>query len=106
MPGLPENLLFGFSPEEMKWCHDNEALIYNFFIQNNLLYEKNLQKTMRYVNDGPATPGFDPKSPGNLGSFVGWKLISNYSKNKNTDLETTLTTDDAQEILSGARYKP
>lgn len=106
LPDLPENLLLGFSPEQMKWCNDHEALIYNFFIQNNLLYEKNLQKIMRYVNDGPATPGFEPQCPGNLGSFIGWKLVSSYARNQHTDLETTLTTGNAQAILSGARYKP
>lgn len=106
LPDLPEHLLLGFSTEQMKWCAANEALIYNFFIQNNLLYEKNLQKIMRYVNDGPSTPGFEPQSPGNLGSFIGWKIITSYAANRGTDLETTLTLKDAQAILSGAKYKP
>jgi len=106
LPDIPENLLLGYTPEQMKWCNDNEAAIYNFFIQNNLLYEHNLQQIVRYVMDGPSTAGFSGDSPGNLGSFTGWKIIEQFAAHKHLDMETVLTTRNAQQILQEARYKP
>lgn len=106
LPEIPEHLLLGFTEEQMKWCNENEALIYNFFIQHKLLYETRLQEIMRYVLDGPNTPGFAPESPGNLGTFIGWKIITDYAKNEKADLETVLKQQDPQLILREANYKP
>jgi len=106
LPDVPERLLLGFTEEQMAWCNQNEALIYNFFIRHKLLYETRLQEIMKYVLDGPGTPGFDPKSPGNLGTYIGWKIVSAYAGNQHADLETVLTQTNPQHILQQANYKP
>lgn len=106
LPDIPDRLLLGFTEEQMKWCNENETLIYNFLIQHKLLYETRLQDIMRYVLDGPTTPGFAPESPGNLGTFIGWKIVSDYAKRENATVEEILTQDDVQLILREANYKP
>jgi hypothetical protein len=106
LPEIPERLLLGFTEEQMNWCDKNNALIYNFLIQNKLLYETRLQEIMRYVLDGPNTPGFAPESPGNLGTYIGWKIVTDYAENKKLDLESLLRQQNAQLILREANYKP
>lgn len=105
-PYLKEEIKFGYSPAQMSWCKKNEALIYNFFLQNNLLFENNLQKTMRYMSDGPSSPGMPAESPGNAGSFIGWRIVKQYAERNNVPMHTLLTTTDARKILEGAHYKP
>lgn len=105
-PYLKDEVRFGFTPEQMAWCKKNEALIYNFFIQNKLLFEKNLQKTMRYVSDGPSSAGMPVESPGNTGSFIGWIIVKKYAEQNKISVHDLLETKDAQKILEGAKYKP
>src|SRR6185295_7999245 len=38
MPSAPDSLVTGFSERDLKWCKDNEAEIWKFFIEKNLLY--------------------------------------------------------------------
>lgn len=106
LPDVPQNLKFGYTEEQMKWAKDNEAQIYNFFLQNKLIYEKNQQKIMRYVANEPTTPGFPQDSPGNLGSYIGLRIIQEYAKNTNASLKELLEEDNGQKILTKANYKP
>jgi hypothetical protein len=105
-PYLKDEVRLGFTSEQLKWCMDNEAAIYNLLIQNQLLFETNLQKTMRYVSDGPAQGGLSGDSPGNVGSFIGWRIVKKYAKLTNAGMHELLETKDAREILNQAKYKP
>lgn len=106
LPNTPGNLKFGFTDEQMKWAKNNEAQIYNFFLQNNLVYEKNHQKIMRYMVDEPTTPGFAMESPGNLGSYIGFRIVQEYAKNTKQSLKEILSETESQKILKTANYKP
>ncbi|MFT4060871.1 MAG: hypothetical protein QM642_00785 [Edaphocola sp.] len=105
-PFLPPELKFGFTPEQYKWCGQNEALIYNFFLQQNLLFEKNMQKIMRFVIDGATSAGMPAESPGNVGSYIGYKIVKAYADNNGADLKTLLQEKDMDKIMRGANYKP
>lgn len=106
LPEVPEHIRLGFTPEQLAWCAENEALIYNFFIRQNLLYENNLQKTLRFVNDGPNTAGMPPESPGNIGSYIGSRMLHQYAAKTGADMHTILEITDAQKMLELSRYKP
>ncbi len=105
-PYLDESTVLGFTPGQLTWCKEHEDMIYNFFIQNNLLFDKSLQKTMRFVTDGPNTTGMPTDSPGNIGSFTGLRIVERYMEQHKISLPELLTTGDAQKILNGAKYKP
>jgi len=59
------------------------------------------------VNDGPSTVGMPPESPGNVGSWVGWQIVTNYMKNagENVTLQELLKTK-PDVILAKSKYKP
>ncbi len=106
LPDVADSLKLGFTGAQLKWCLENEGMMYHFFIQNNLLYEKNMQKIMRFVDDGPNTAGMPPESPGNTGSFVGLQIVRQYAQKTGASLPQILAETDAQKILEKARYKP
>lgn len=105
-PYLPDHIRLGYTPEQMKWCEENEALIYNFLVQNKYLHDRNLQKIMRYVSDGPTSTGMPPESPGNIGSFIGMKIVRRFMAEKKPGMQELLQMQDAQQILEAAAYKP
>lgn len=105
-PYLSEEVKFGFTKEQLEWCKKNESMVYNFFIQNNLLFDKSLQKTLRYVNDGPSSAGMPAESPGNTGSYLGWMIVKKYMERNPVSMHELLETKDAQKILDVSKYKP
>jgi hypothetical protein len=105
-PYMSEELRFGFTKAQMDWCKKNEATAYNFLLQNQLLFDKNLQKTLRYVNDGPSSAGMPMESPGNIGSYLGWVIVKHYMDKHPISMHQLLEMTDAQQILTGANYKP
>ena len=107
VPYAHDSLQFGFSKAQLDWCNENEAGIYNFFTKGQLLYESNWQKVVRYVIDGPSAAGMAPESPGNVGSFIGYRIIRSYMKqHPEVTLPVLFATEDAQKILREAQYKP
>lgn len=107
LPNVDENLFFVCDKPQLDWCRKNEKLIYNFFIQKNLLYETDGQKIYRYVNNAPTSTGMPEESPGNTASYIGYRIVSNYAKNTGKSLVDILNdTTDAKTILSKANYKP
>jgi len=114
LPSAPDSVLFGFGKKQIDWCNANEAFVYNFFVQNKLLYSKVAMDIMSYVSDGPFARGLEPVSnpekttPGNIGTWLGYKMVCAYmAQNPNTTLKELLEqkTEPVQ-FLDKARYKP
>ncbi len=108
LPHIEEHVRFAYTPEQLKWCEENEAMIYDFFVRSQLLYENNLQKVVRYVMDGPSATGMPPESPGNIGAWVGLQIVEAYMKQnpKTTLKELVEAPIDAQRFLLESKYKP
>lgn len=114
LPELPDSVLFGFTGNQVEWCENNEALIYNFFVQNKLLYSKVAMDIMPYVVEGPFARGLEPvtepvkKTPGSIGIWMGYKIVAAYMQ-EHKDVSLAQLIDgktDAAQILREARYKP
>jgi len=107
MPENIDSLTTGFRNKDLKWCSDNEKEIWKFFIDKNLLYSQDPLEYMKFVNDGPTTSGMPPESPGNVGSWVGWRIVSSYmKKHPEISLQQLMSEQDTQKILTDSRYKP
>lgn len=107
LPDASDSLLYTINEKQMAWLNENEPLIYNYFIQNNLLYETSGEKIYRYVTDAPTSTGMPPESPGNTGTFIGYKIINAYMKQTGKTLQALLNdTAKAQTVLQIAKYKP
>ena len=107
VPFTEEHERFVFTKEQLEWCEQNEAEIYNFFVSQNLLYEKNWQKIVRYVNDGPSATGMPLESPGNIGTWLGYRILMEYSdKHSDLSMQELFQVRDAQKLLQDAKYKP
>jgi len=114
LPDTQDSVLFGFTQKQLDWCNANEALIYNFFIHQNLLYSKESHSIMPYVTDGPFARGLEPVSnpvkytPGNIGTWFGYKVINAYmAHHADMQLAELLSKDiEPSKVLEEARYKP
>jgi len=107
VPFIPDTTRLGYTAKQLKWCENNEGDIYNFFIKENLLYETSQGRVLRYVTDGPTSTGMPDQSPGNIGTWVGYRIVESYMKqNPGKTMEQLFNNKDAQKILEQAKYKP
>ncbi|MEX0813859.1 MAG: hypothetical protein WD048_16695 [Chitinophagales bacterium] len=106
MPSAPDYQKIGYTPEQTKWCKENEGQIWNFFIEKDLLFNTNQSETKKFMSPGPSTPGMPKDSPGKIGVWTGWQIVRSYVlKNPETKLDELMELK-PEEILSGSRYKP
>jgi hypothetical protein len=107
LPTTSDEINIGYTEKQLKWCKDNEIMIWNLFKQNNLLYETGMQKIMSFVLDGPNTQGLPLECPGNAGSWIGWQIVRKYcEKNPPKSLEAFCKAPiDAQDFLQKSGYK-
>jgi len=107
LPFADDTLRFGYTKKQMDWCDQNEALVYNFFIKDNLLYETNWQKVIRYVSDGPNSTGMPAESPGDIGAWLGYRIVQAYmEQHPEKTMPELFAFADAQKILQESKYKP
>lgn len=106
LPQTADSLKIGYTANQLKGADKNEGLIWNFFSENNLLFETDAQKIKSYVSDGPKTPELGDESPGYIALYTGRQIVRAYmEKNPKTSLKELLTLD-AKTILNESKYKP
>ncbi len=106
LPETADSLKTGYTQIQLDGCYDNEAMIWNYFLQNNLLYASDPALTRDYMNDAPKTEILGNGSPGFIGQFTGWQIIKKWMEIKpETTLEQLLQTP-AKQIFEEAKYKP
>jgi hypothetical protein len=105
-PYKDEYKLIGYTQQQLAQCYAHEAVIWNYFLQNNFLQVTDPDVTKDYISDGPKTPELGEAAPGNIGSFVGWQIVKKYmGMNSNLTLQQLVNTD-AEDIFSQTKYKP
>jgi hypothetical protein len=107
LPFEPDSVRFGLSSAHLQWCKDNEAQVFNYFASNKLLYETSTLKVLRYVNDGPRHASMPPESPGNVGTYVGYRIFKAWmEKHSDMPLDKAMARMEAQKVLQESHYKP
>lgn len=106
LPGTAGHLKIGYTERQLKDSYDNEAMIWDFFLTNDLLNNADQNIVKNYIGESPKTHELGDGSPGNIGSFSGWQIVKKFmDKNPETTLPE-LMNKNAREIYSQSKYKP
>lgn len=107
LPEAPDSVKTGYTALQLKWCSENEGLIWSEIVRNEDLNSLSPAVIQAYIGEGPFTQGFSQVySPGNLGQWLGWRIVQKYVS-KNPDIQPgDLMQIPARKILEEAKYKP
>lgn len=108
LPELKEELLIGYTPEQITWCKENEEYIWRYFIEKELLYSADAKLISRFINPAPFSKFYleiDNDSPGQVGAWIGWQIVRSYMKNNEASMEQLLVVS-GKEIFEKSKYKP
>jgi len=106
LPDAKEEIKLGYTTTQLEAVKKSEGFIWNYFNENNLLFETDLLKIRSFVTDGPSTAEFGWGSPGFISLYTGRQLIRAYMKKHPATSLNELLALDANKILAGAGYKP
>ena len=98
----------GYTPEQIKWCQENESYMWRYFLENEMLYSDNQKLNNRFINPAPFSKFYleiDNESPGRVGAWIGWQIVRSYINNNDVAIEKLLKMD-AKEIFEKSKYKP
>ena len=106
LPFTDENIILGYTQKQLKESYNHEAMIWQFFMSNDLLNNTDQNIIKNYIGESPRTAELGDDAPGNIGSFIGVQIVKKYM---NKFPETTL--DDLmklapRDIYSRSKYKP
>ncbi|NJN50353.1 MAG: hypothetical protein HC798_04445 [Polaribacter sp.] len=108
LPIVDEQILFGYTTEQMFWSTENEAVIWAYFIDKELLYSTQQDLNNRFLEPAPFSKFFtdqDQLSPGRIGVWIGFNIIKSYMENNDVSLQNLLQIE-ASEIFEKSKYKP
>lgn len=109
LPDVPDSTKIGYTDKQIKWCNDNQANIWGYFLEDNLLFESDYQKIQKYLTEAPFTPGLGDNngSAPKLAVWTGWQIVKQYmDKNPKVSLQQLMTERDEQKILDQSKYRP
>jgi len=109
LPDMPDHAKIGYTAEQDKWCHANEADMWTYFVQENLLYDTDSKLANRFINPAPFSKFYleiDKDSPGRAGQWMGWQIVRSFAENNKDVTLPALLAMDAKELFDKSKYKP
>lgn len=109
LPETNNQFKIGYSKDQMEWSEANEENMYNYFVENDLLFSDDAGLEERFINKGPFSKFYteiDRKSAPKTGTYIGWQICKAYlKKNPEVTLQHFLQLP-ALEIFNKSSYKP
>jgi hypothetical protein len=106
LPYTPEYLCMGYTKNQMDDAEKNEAVIWDLFLNNNLLNVTDDNIVHNYIGESPKTQELGEGAPGNIGTFSGLQIVKKFMKMYPETSLTDLMKKDAREIYDQSKYKP
>ena len=93
-------------PDAVPQCKKNEHAIWDKIIRQRHLFSTDLLLKNKYLGPAPFTSPISPDSPGKIGRWIGWRIISEYMKRSNLSLHELLEHPfNGEQILKISKYK-
>ncbi|HEV2832393.1 MAG TPA: hypothetical protein VGW31_10485 [Hanamia sp.] len=106
LPYTPDYIIMGYTEKQMKDVYKNEAVIWDFFLNNDLLNNGEQNIIKNYIGESPKTQEFGEESPGNLGTFSGLQIVRKFMDKFPETKLSDLMEMSARDIYSQSKYKP
>lgn len=108
LPKTSPATILNLTPAQMKWNQENEGNIYNYFVENDLLFQTDLKLDERFLTKAPFSKFYteiDKEASPQVGVFIGKQIVDSYLNKTNPTLPELLATPN-KEIFNQSQYKP
>ena len=107
LPHTSDTIIFEYTATQLKFCQENEASIWSFFLNEELLYSVEPFKIRKYIEPAPNSSGMPEAAPGRTASYIGYQIIKQYMRrHPDLSLSELINLDDSQKILTASKFRP
>ncbi|RYY90582.1 MAG: hypothetical protein EOO15_01945 [Chitinophagaceae bacterium] len=106
MPDAPDSVKTGFTSAQHKFIAANEGNIWGELLRNENLYSVDPVTIQTYIGEAPYTQGLPEDAPGNLGPWLGWRIVEAYAKRNDKKSLKEILAVPAKAIYEESRYRP
>jgi hypothetical protein len=107
LPEVPDSVNMEFTSSQLAWLQDNEAQIWAFLLEEDLLYSVDYRRFQKLVTPSPNVPNMPPEAPGRVANWVGYRIIADYMEgHPDEELSGLFIDRDPQLLLAESGYKP
>ena len=109
LPNVPDYLKINYSKEQYDWATANEANIWNYFVENDLLFSADADLSERFITPGPFSKFYtevDRESSPQIAIWTGWQICRHYLKAHPEEKLAVFLKKNATEIFNGSDYRP
>lgn len=109
LPKTPDNLKMNYTKEQYQWATANEANVWNYFVENDLLFSPDPNLSERFITVGPFSKFYtevDRESSPQIGIFTGWQICRSYLQKHPEEKLQVFLHKNATDIFNGSDYRP
>jgi hypothetical protein len=104
-PDAADSIKTGYTQKQLDWVEANEGNMWPVMVKENL-YSIEPSVIQSYIGEAPFTQTMSDASPGNIGQWIGWRIVQKFaSRNKKLTLQQVVETP-AKTIFESAGYRP
>lgn len=108
LPKVSDEVKLGYTPKKLAWAQLNEAMVWAYFIKNELLYSNDQKLKQRFLDVAPFSKFYtsiDRDSPGAIAKYMGLQIVRSYMEKHDISPQALIKLE-AQAILNQSGYKP
>lgn len=108
LPAIDDAEKIGYSQGELQWALDNEAQVWRYLIEKELLFSTDPKLIPRFIAPAPFSKFYlelDNESPGMIGRYMGWQIVRSFME-RNEVTPQQLMLYDAEALYRESNYKP
>ena len=107
LPEEPDSLIMGFTAGQMQFCRNNEARMWEYLVEEKILFETDRMTIQKFTGSGPFTSDFTRESPARAAVWIGWRIVEDYMRyNSMLTLRELMNEQDYMKVLTRSRYNP
>ncbi len=106
IPFIPLADKFRFTNCQMKWVQDSEASIWEYLVQEDLLFSRKESDFRSFVSYAPFTKGLPKEAPDRVGYYVGYQMVKSYMNHNDIAFNDLVFLTESREFLKKSKYKP
>ncbi len=107
VPNYNDSTCLSFKKQQLAWCDDNEKKIWNQLLIDDILYSTDPVLMKSVLDPAPFCEIFTQESPGQIGRWIGMKIIEAYLSNSDDSLRDMLSSksyQQSQKLLITSSY--
>lgn len=106
IPDASDTIKTGYTKKQLDWAEENEGNVWAYIIKNENIYSIEPHVIQTFIGESPFTQGMPETSPGNLGQWIGWRIVQKFAETKDElSLQQILATP-ARKIFEESKYRP